>query len=360
LANVHFRLGSALVASMVALSVAACGDAGVSSGDRTDFGTTGGGEGDLGVGGAPDLGAGGDVDLGGGGPVDLGGGGPADLGGPVTPPDLSNLPPPGPLSARIVASGEDVLDVSIDQGNGLWWVTSSRVSYLPAGAATPFRYDQSNGLARGQYTWVDDWFNNPGTPTTLPVTFASVGGGVSGQAVVGNIGAIADRLEVDPATGAILRLENMRVDTSSGDPEKLEQERRVVATLVVAVDLNGTWGGTAYLGGYHGISAVHGLTRNCNCMPFEQHTHYTDDRYLGGSSVKAFAFDSDGDLWTGERKMASLLLQRSRGETASLFEPFAAGVDVWPGFEDRNDDINGVAVDAAGVVSSSARATVWR
>lgn len=303
--------------------------------------------------GAEDLATSGDGELDLGAPPDLSIGETPDL-SVAENPDLA-LPAPGPLSARIVGQGDDALDVSIDQGGGLWWVTSGRVSYLPPGRTTPFRYSQSNGLARGWSTWIDDWFQNPDVPTTMPVTFAAVGGATPGQAIVGNIGAIADRLEVDPATGAILRLENMQVDVSSGDPERLEQRRRVVATLVVAVDLNGTWSGTAYLGGYHGISAIHGIAANCNCMEFEQHTHYISDQYLAGSSVKAFAFTADGDLWSGDRKMASLLLQRSRGPTASLFETFTAGVDVWPPFT-TGDDITGAAVDERGnawVVSST-------
>jgi len=292
--------------------------------ETTDLGTPPGEASDMTVA-PPDLSSPGSVDL----------ASPADLG------------PPGPIGVRVVGGGDDVLDVSIDQGGGLWWVTSARVAYLPPGRTAPFTYNQSNGLARGWTTWVDDWFQNPNVPTTMPVTFSAVGGATPGQAIVGNIGAIADRLEVDPATGAILRLDNMQVDVSSGNVEKLEQRRRVVATLVVAVDLNGTWSGTAYLGGYHGISAFHGLTGDCGCLAFEQHTHFINDQYLAGSSVRAFDFTSDGDLWSGDRKMASLLYQRSRGATASLFESFGAGVDVWPPFT-AGDDITGVAVDARG------------
>lgn len=327
------RLAAPLVAA-AALACAACTNDNPSAPEAFDLGPTG--EADLAVAGGDDLATPAPADL--APPIDLSSSSPADLA------------PPGPLSSvRVVGSGEDVLDVSLDQGGGVWWVTSARVSYLPPGRTAPFRYDQSNGLARGWTTWVDDWFNDPDVPTTLPVTFSAVGGAPPGQAIVGNIGAIADRLEVDPATGAILRLENMQVDVSSGEWEKLEQRRRVVATLVVAVDLNGTLNGTAYLGGYHGISAFHGVASDCRCLAFEQHTHYVDDNVLAGSSVRAFDFDADGDLWSGDRKIASLLIQRSRGPNTDLWQPFAAGVDVWPPFSD-GDDITGLAVDARGSV----------
>src|SRR5438270_897963 len=65
-----------------------------------------------------------------------------------------------------------------------------------------------SGLARGWSTWNDPYF---GYGANAPVTFASVAGALSGEAVIGNIGAIADRLQVNPSTGAVTRIDNMKV-----------------------------------------------------------------------------------------------------------------------------------------------------
>jgi ligand-binding sensor domain-containing protein len=186
------------------------------------------------------------------------------------------------------------------------------------------------------------------------VTFRSVAGATSGQAIVGNVGAIADRLEVDPATGAILRIENMavRAPTASDSPEKAaeleEQRKRVVLSYAVAVDLNGTLQGTAYLGGTHGTSAFHGVVSSSSSS-FEQHVHAFGNggTEVLGTDVKALAFDAAGDLWTGELKAVTHLPQRSLGAGASLFQSFDRVIDVWPG---TDDNVEGIGVDGAGTV----------
>ena len=50
--------------------------------------------------------------------------------------------------------------------------------------------------------------------------------------------------------------------------------KRVVAVWKVIVDLNGTFRGTAYLGGFHGFYAMHGMSGDCGCIVFEEHQHY--------------------------------------------------------------------------------------
>jgi hypothetical protein len=258
--------------------------------------------------------------------------------------------PPTTLSGRTLLPGVDVLDVSTDQGGGVWAATSAKIYFVPAGQTAPFGYDQASGLARGEYTWVDTWFQ----PGTYPVTFTSVAGGRSGEVVVGNIGAIADRLEIDPASGAVQRIDNMQVTpantTAAEYPEHL---KRVVAVWRVALDLNGTYEGTAYLGGWHGFYAFHGLVADCGCLAFEEHQHYITPTLIAGADVRGVAITSEGDVWTGDRDVVTLLPQRSHGPTVGLFDyNFAAAVDVWPNVR---DEVTGVAVDGAdGVwVSSS-------
>jgi hypothetical protein len=240
--------------------------------------------------------------------------------------------------------GLDVLDVSTDQGGGLWAVTRGAVHYRTTGGAT-FSYDQSSGLARGWSTWTDTYY----TPGTYPVTFSAVAGATAGQAIVGNIGAIADRLEVDPTTGTVLRIDNMAVEPVNVSPAELTaHQQRVVAVWHAVVDLNGAFHGTAYLGGWHGFYAFHGLMSDCGCLAFEEHQHYITATAIGGGDVRGLALTADGDLWAGDRDFVQLLPQRSQGASIGLFdEVFAVGLDVFPGVR---DEVTGLGVDAQGGV----------
>jgi hypothetical protein len=268
----------------------------------------------------------------------------ADLAAPASAGDLGHAPPP-PAPAGTILPGLDVIDVSVDQGGGVWGATASKVYYLPPGRSTPFGYDQKSGLARGWYTWTDTYYS----PGTYPVTFSSVSGATAGQAMIGNIGAIADRLEVDPASGAVRRLDNLAVTMAQvGGTEYPEHLKRVVAVWRSVVDLNGTFKGTSYLGGFHGFYAFHGLEGDCGCLAFEEHQHYITDTTVYGDDVKGLAISPMGDVWTGDRDGATLLPQRSLGPTQDFFGPsFAAAIDVWPNVR---DEINALAVDAAGGV----------
>jgi hypothetical protein len=262
--------------------------------------------------------------------------------------DHGDPPPPIPAGlpgAEVQFAGLDVLDVSADEGGGLWAVTPARVYYLPPGATVPFSYDQSSGLARGWSTYTDTWFN----PGTWPVTFTAVGGAHAGQAVIGNLGAIADHLQVDPATGAITELDNMQVTAANTSADELAPHlQRVIGVWKVIVDLNGTYEGTAYLGGLHGFYAFHGLNRACGCLRFEEHQHYITQDAIGGGDTRALAFTADGDVWAGDREFTSLLPQRSRGPLTGLFDAdIVVGLDLFPGVR---DEVWGLSVDAHGGV----------
>ena len=270
-------------------------------------------------------------------------------GGNFMPPPASDnpvvhAPPTAITAARTLMSGQNVLDVSVDQGGGVWAVTTTNVSYFAAGSSGAFTYNQSSGLARGQYTWVDTWFN----PGTWPVEFHSVAGGMPGQAVIGNFGTIADRLQVNPSTGAVLSIENMKVTPANTTPaEYPEHLKRVVAVWKTVVDLNGTYRGTAYLGGWHGFYAVHGMTADCGCLTFEEHQHYIDQVIIAGDDVRGLAITPQGDLWAGDRDVVQFLPQRSEGPNADFFSTINPAIDV---FDNVRDEISAVAVDAAGGV----------
>ena len=270
-------------------------------------------------------------------------------GGSFMPPASSDPPvahaPPASIAVSTLLSGQDVLDVSVDQGGGVWAVTSSTVYYFAPGRSTPFTYNQANGLARGQYTWTDTWFS----PGTYPVTFSTVAGGMSGEAIVGNFGEIADRVQLNPATGAITRLDNMQVTPANTTPSEYpEHVKRVVAAWRAVVDLNGTFQGTAYIGGFHGYYAFHGLTADCGCLAFEEHQHYINDTLIAGGDVRALAIALDGDVWQGDRDVVTLLPQRSKGANTGFFDyDFTVALDVFPGVR---DEVSGLAVDGAGGV----------
>jgi hypothetical protein len=142
--------------------------------------------------------------------------------------------PPTNINATQLLGGHDVLDVSVDQGGGVWAATTSTIYYLAGGKT--YTYDQTNGLARGWYSWTDTWFD----PGTYPVTFTSVSGGPAGNVMVGNIGAIADRLVVNPANGAVQRIDNLQVTSNQVQGSELpEHIIRVVAVWKSVVDMNG-------------------------------------------------------------------------------------------------------------------------
>jgi hypothetical protein len=280
---------------------------------------------------------------------DLGQPGAGDMARPGGDLGHGGAPDAGPVApANATLTGLNVLDVSVDQGGGVWAVTSSTVYYLPPGRATPFTYDQKSGLARGWYSWTDTWFS----PGTYPVTFSAVAGATPGQAIVGNIGAIADRLEVDPTTGAVIRIDNMAVTSAQQpDPTELkEQQQRIVATWRAVADLAGTYNGSAYVGGFHGFSVFHGLDGNCGCAPqFEEHRHYItpDGSFIYGDDVRGLSITNMGDVWSGDRDGATFLPQRTLGPGGDFWTSFTAVVDVWP---NTRDEISSVAADASGGV----------
>jgi hypothetical protein len=267
----------------------------------------------------------------------LGDGGGDDPGGADTP--VVHAPPTN-ITTTNLFGGLDILDVSVDQGGGVWAVTSSTVYYLPAGKTTPFTYDQKSGLARGQYQWTDTWFS----PGTYPVTFQAVAGATPGQAVIGEIGTIGDRLEVNPSTGAVTRIDNMVVTMNQVQGSEFpEHVKRVVATWKAIVDLNGTFSGTAYVGGFHGFEAFHGINNDCGCLAFEEHQHYITADTVGGGDVKGLTFTSQGDIYQGDRDFVTLLLQRSSGPNTGLFDhDFTWGLDVFP---NTRDEVIGLAAD---------------
>jgi hypothetical protein len=285
--------------------------------------------------------------------------------GAWTPPPANDSPvthaPPSPLTgASAILAGVDVLDVSTDQGGGIWAVSSTTVYYFPPGASQPITYDQSKGLARGWSTWQDPYFNGtPDHPATMPVTFSAVAGATAGQAIVGNIGAIADRLVVDPKTGAVQSIENLKI-THQTTPDAWYDDHmvRVVATKKIVAALDGPHNGTAYIGGLHGWYALHGLKGDCGCgTDFEEHLHYVPPSGCDSSGPQNGCWDGEvwgvamtpkGDVWAGDRHFVQMLPQGSIGPTAGLFTaPISVGVDVFPGVR---DEVHGLAVDSAGGV----------
>jgi len=254
-------------------------------------------------------------------------------------------------------AGVNVLDVSTDQGGGIWAVSDSTVYYFPPGATQPFKYDQSNGLARGWHTWQDPYFNGtPEAPATLPLTFSSVAGATAGQAIVGNIGAIADRLKVDPRTGAVQLVENLKITHTTTTDEFYDDHMvRVIATHKIISVLDGNLNGTAYLGGWHGFTALHGLKGDCGCKSdFEEHQHYYGCDSSGAQfgcwdgDVWGLAMSPTGDVWAGDRHFVQLLTQGSLGPNGGFMEgTMVEHYDVFPGLR---DEVHGLAVDAAGGV----------
>lgn len=256
---------------------------------------------------------------------------------------------PTPLSVTVLAGPADIYDVGADQGGGIWAVTSAEVSYWPA----PFVGDGSGGGTRYTYTQADGLARKD---TSFP--FASIAGGVRGEAFVGSRGAIADHFVVNPQGGAVVRVENMVVPYST-DWEYPEHLARVTAGLRAVVAFDGTWNGTAYIGGVHGFVAWHGVDGGFSgSAQFEEHQHYIPDNAdqcdstgpsggCWGGDTKGLAISPEGDVWAGDEHFVALLPQRSLGVYADFFEPFALGIDVFPG---ANDEVAALATDPAGGV----------
>ena len=328
----------------------------------------GGGGGTLppgGSNGGSDMGLppGGDDHSDGGGTGSLGDGGvftppPGDMG------TVAHAPPGTLVGVTVLGAGNDFRDVSTDEGAGVWATTTSTVYYFHGGATST--YNQSNGLAQGKSTWVDDyWCMGDGLPCpyTWNVSFTSVAGGTPGEVVVGNIGYIADRMNVDPASGAVETVVGLQVtSTQQSDPSELmEQQQREVASWKVILDLAGTYSGTAYMGGWHGTSAFHNMSASrttgicgAGCGDYEEHIHgfFDGGTQPGGRDVHALAITNEGDLWMGDADVISFVPQRSAGANADFFQPVAipgqpnaSALDVFPGV---NDNTYGLAIDAAG------------
>jgi ligand-binding sensor domain-containing protein len=264
-------------------------------------------------------------------------------GGGYVPPDPVDRPlvhaPATPISVSVLPGAPLVYDVGADRGGGLWAAVPSTVYYWPTPSRL-YRYNQSSGLARGNASF----------------PFASVAGGLAGEAYVGNRGAIGDHLVVNPSTGAVVKIENMHFSCSASDIECQEQLVRVTAGLRMVVDFNGTFNGTVYNGGVHGVTAWHGVDGPCGCLQFEQHQHYiprsgcdstVPQQGCWGGDTVGLAFSPQGDLWIGDEHFVALLPQRSLGPNTDFFTSFTLAVDVFPG---ANDEVHGLAVDGAGGV----------
>jgi Two component regulator propeller len=364
----------------IRLSIVLCAAlVGVGCDDQSTRGTTSTGGGDMVLVGGGDGppghgpgGSGGDMSV----PTGNSDGGLGSLGdGGVfnAPGDMGTVmhAPPGTLTGvTTLGAGTDFRDVSTDEGHGVWATTSSTVYYFHGGATST--YTQAQGLAQGHTTWTTDYWCGPGNgppcPATYNVSFTSVAGGVPGQVLVGNLGYSVDRLDVDPTTGAVrdvvgVQVTSTQCPTSSCNTDGSElpaQQQREVASWKVTLDLNGTLGGTAYFGGWHGTSALHGLTSSrtsgvCGqgCADYEEHAHgfFNGNTDTAGRDVRALVVTPEGDLWMGDADVISFLPQRSAGANADFFQPVsipgqpnAQTLDVFPGVV---DDTFGMAVDKA-------------
>jgi hypothetical protein len=287
--------------------------------------------------------------------------------------DLGTVDGDPPITSEPITSGHvtsfgqggDFRDVSTDASGNVWAVTPNAVYYFANGRV--YSYDQKNGLARGKTTYDDDYWCQGSTPcpTTNPVTFSAVAGGNAGQAFVGNLGFTGDRLDVNPASGAVIDVLGMQLTPTqqSGTEELIEQRRREIATWKAVVDLNGPMNGRAYFGGFHGLSALSGMNAatagglcGLGCTQYEQHVHpFTSDQArVLGRDIRAIALTTAGDLWVGDADSIWFLPQRSAGPNADFFQPFgipgrqpATSLDVFPGVDDL---VYGIDTDAAGGV----------
>jgi hypothetical protein len=280
---------------------------------------------------------------------------------PPSPPPPSPPPPsPPPYSFRVLGPGLDFLEASSDQGGNVWGATATAIYFFRGGAGAGLTFDQSSGLAQGRTTWVDSyWFGT--SPSTQPVSFTSVAGGMAGEAFVGNVGYIGDRLRIDPVSGTVEMVEGLAV-TSAQQPDPTEltaQQVREVTTLHAVVDLNGPLGGAVWFGGWHGTGVLHGLTRDpatavCGCADYEEHVHpfSPDGDVVYGGDVRGLAVTPEGDLWIGDKKALYFLPQGSAGSSADLFQligvpgrPDLTALDVFPGVDDQT---SAIALDGQG------------
>jgi hypothetical protein len=366
--GMHIRLPIVVAAAALVGGCHGSGTRGTETTPSGDMAVLGGGGGD----GLPPGGhAGGDMAPPGAGDDHSDGGGTGALGdGGVFNPGPSDMgtvmhAPPGTLTGvAVYGAGTDFRDVSTDEGHSVWATTSSAVYYFHGGATST--YTTANGLAQGHSTWTTDYWCGPGEgppcPATYNVTFTSVAGGLPGQVVVGNLGYSVDRMNVDPSSGAVQSVVGVQVtSTQQSDPAELAaQQQREVASWKVALDLNGTYNGTAYFGGWHGTSALHniGTTRSSGvcgsgCADYEEHIHgfFNGGTQPGGRDVRALAITPEGDLWMGDADVISFVPQRSAGANADFFQPVvipgqpnASALDVFPGVVDNTF---GLAVDGA-------------
>src|SRR5262249_54981062 len=149
-------------------------------------------------------------------------------------------------------------------------------------------------------------------------------------------------------------------EVQQSDPTELfEQKKRETSTLHALVDLNGPQSGAVWFGGWHGLSALHAMTKErtsgiCGCVDYEEHVHpfSADGNIVYGGGVHGMALTPAGDLWLGDKSVLYFLPQGSLGPNADLFVPFAIPgrpdlqtLDVFPGVPDL---IHGVALDAQG------------
>jgi hypothetical protein len=251
--------------------------------------------------------------------------------------------PPTPLGATRMPGSGLFRDVGADRGGGIWAVTSAAVYYWPIPGVQPYIYTQTSvGLAR----------SNPS------YRFTAIAGGLSGHAYVGNHGAIGDHLVVNPATGAVGQVENMVVPYFPGF-EYEEHLVRVIAGLRMMVDFDGTWNGTVYNGGIHGVTAWHGVNAPCGCLQFQEHVHYIPPSGCDstppssgaggcwGGDARGLALSPEGDVWIGDEHFVALLPQRSLGPYTDFFQSFTVSLDVFPY---ANDEVTALATDSAGGV----------
>ncbi|HEX4461994.1 MAG TPA: two-component regulator propeller domain-containing protein [Polyangia bacterium] len=342
-------------------SVAAIGCGGGSARSSGGGGGSVGGNGSAGGGGM--SGTDGGVVVG----VDGGAGDPNGNGSTMPPPgDMATFTPGPPITSGHVTtygSGGDFRDVSTDASDNIWAVTPSTVYYLVGG--TSYAYDQKSGLARSLYTYTDDYYCIGSTPcpATNPVSFSTVSGGNAGQAFVGNIGYTGDRLDVDPASGAVRDVVGMQVTATqqSGSEELPEQQRREIASWRAVVDLDGPMNGRAYFGGFHGLSALNGMNAPMagglcgdGCAAYEEHVHpfSADNTTVLGRDIRAIALTAQHDVWIGDADALWFFPQLSAGADSDFFQKFgipgksgATSIDVFAGVDDY---IYGVAVDGAG------------
>ncbi len=302
----------------------------------------------------------------GGGDMATGG----DDGGSRVPPpgDMTTFQPGPPITNGHVTTygtGGDFRDVSTDVGGNIWAVTPSTVYFFAAGAV--HSYDQKDGLARGFYTYTDDYYCIGSTPcpATNPVSFSTIAGGNSGQAFVGNIGYTGDRLDVDPASGAVRDVVGTQVTATqqSGSEELPEQQKREIASWRTIVDLDAPMNGRAYFGGFHGLSTLNGLNApmasglcGANCPAYEEHVHpfSADNTQVLGRDIRAIALTPAHDLWVGDADALWFFPQGSAGPNSDFFQAFGIpgqpgtnSIDVFAGVDDY---IYGVAVDSGGGV----------